>query len=245
MRFINVNSIDKRAGGSNSNCEIPLYPAVRNAKQIKLLSFSLPNTITNVVSDLNDRVVWKRGATSYSIQVPQGCYGADQLASITQTGMGSADGGASYTCLYSSTTLKMTITCSAAITLTWLTSTYSSTSIWKELGFNLADTASATSHLSPNYVSLERPIAAFASINGWIGDVQSSNVNLQNITFCIPITSARGEFTYYTCAQDFEQTIRFSCPTSITTLKFLFTDLKNNVLDFGGSDWNMLLQVEE
>ena len=48
MRFINVNSIDKRAGGSNSNCEIPLYPAVRNAKQIKLLSFSLPNTIANV-----------------------------------------------------------------------------------------------------------------------------------------------------------------------------------------------------
>lgn len=85
MKYITINSSDRVAASSVSNAEYQLHRPIENAKKIKLLHFSLPNTIYNITSS-NNQLTFDDGNVQ-TLTIPPGAYNITELLNEIQTGL--------------------------------------------------------------------------------------------------------------------------------------------------------------
>src|SRR5690242_5928230 len=92
MVFLFINSADRLSSStSTTNAVFNLQTPIPNIKSVKLLSFTFEDFIPNIVTGVNDKVVWNRTATDFSHTVPQEQWTISNLLSNIQTGMNAAD----------------------------------------------------------------------------------------------------------------------------------------------------------
>lgn len=143
---IHINSANR---GSNytsaSNFTIPLKETIRNIRRVTVQNLSIPYSFYLVTAN-NYALQWISGVTTYNAVIPVGNYSnAAALAAAIQTAMNAAHAN-SYVVTVSSTSLKMTITGTAAFQMQVTSS--------KRLTGYTATTASATTQAAPSVVDV-------------------------------------------------------------------------------------------
>lgn len=103
------------------------------------------------------------GGGVHSVSIPAGAYSVTSLCAVLAALMDAEDGTETYQLSYSMTTMKITITCTAAFSLTCTATT---SAMWYVIGFNTsANTSSAASHTADNVLRLDFPPYLMVSIN--------------------------------------------------------------------------------
>ncbi len=208
---------------------------------VEFLSFTMPNTIYNIRTGVNDRVVFRRSATDYSYVIPPGMYDIVTLATLIGPGMIVADAN-NYAATYSSTTGKLTITGTGAFVLNWSTNANAATGAWKELGFTQADTSSATSQTGTNVVSLERPLSVYVDMvevpTRLTNIPTTSTVNRYH--FVVNMNQASGNVVFATAQSQYEQKIDFGAKVYFPkqfTIRLKLAD--GSTVNANGADWEL------
>jgi len=240
--LILIDSKDRTSNSnSSSNFKIQLSNFV-DGTTISLKQFLIPNSIFNIVTGVNDRIVWNRSSTNYSYQIAAGKYTITNLLSTIQSGMNTTDAN-SYTLSYSSTTFKTTIAGSAAFILNWSSNPNASTSIWRELGFINNDTSSATSHTGTNVVQLHHPLTFIIQIQ----ELGYSGITNRGVpfTFLCIMNSGNGEVQELSENNYFNQTVHLLDHTihlNSLTIELKYPD--GSSLSLNGADWIMILEIK-
>lgn len=239
-KYLAIRSIDRIVGTSSTSFQIQLKEAMPNIRIIRLLSFIAPNTLFKIRTGINNQFVWNRNSTNYNYAIPPASYTIYTLLNIIQTAMNTQDSGNNYTLSYDTDNMMATIQGTSAFVLNWFSSPYGATSCYRELGFPQVDTVSATSQTSSNCISLERPTRLYITIRELMQSGINSNMNF--FTFMIPITVASGNLIIYQ-NEYFPQTIQLVSPINLTTLTFTVSIENNELANFNGGEWELLLEL--
>jgi len=113
MEVLRLSS-DKRARGTN---DAPVWTLTRplTIRGALVTGATIPNTMYTVVAGVSDTIPTSAGIAT----IPAGVYTLSNLAAAAQTALQAVDG--TFTCTYSTLTLKYTIARPAAFSLTWTT----------------------------------------------------------------------------------------------------------------------------
>lgn len=222
---------------SSSDFKINLNRPI-SGETVRLKEILIPNVIYNIRAGINDRVVFRRSSTNYSVQITPGKWSVTTLLNMIQTGMNSADAN-TYVCSYDATTMKVTIGGASAFILNW---TISSSSMYRELGFTNTDTTSGTSQTSVGIVQLYRPQKFIIRIEemGYSGVTDAGVPYSFNGTLNV----AAGDIQDFTEASWFDQkvkTVLNAMPNQLT-IKLQYIDGQN--LDLNNGDWILVLEFE-
>jgi hypothetical protein len=152
VRHLLIQSVDRMSGTTDDY--VVKIPPLMGIRQVSLLSASIPNTLYNITAT-NNTIYWTQGGT-LSATIPVGAYSVTDLCLVLVTAMDSANGVETYQVSYSPTTMKISIICT---TTTVLTCTFTTNSMWYEIGFDTTvDTSSATLHIADNVLRLDFPL---------------------------------------------------------------------------------------
>lgn len=248
--ILRVSSADYNSGTSASkySADFSITQDIHDITGIELLNFHVPNTLYNIRSGVNDRIVFDSVGTDYYAEVPAGNYTIDELLTALQTQLTSGGNSTDLTwvCSYDDSTMKVTISAASSFTLNWSTNANSTALIGKELGYDeSSDSSSATSHTGTNVVNLIRLTEFIIEIRGF------ENLRFQNLgsdilptgTFYIELEEERGVLTSISSdKKSYGHHCTFSNPRSLSQLHVTLRDPSDNsVLDFNGADWSMSL----
>jgi len=185
MWHLNVESAcrDTQVWPSTAEWRIDLSTPLRNVTSVALRSVGL-HASEYTVDVWNQWVDIKLGGVVYEVAAPLGMVSSGTaLATTLQTSIVATHPAlAAFTVVYNSTTdtLTLTETTSAPFTLLWATGPHATTSLWKTMGYTLADTTSTAGgvSVSPGRIDLHGVLAidVFAdelenSVNGPMGRV--------------------------------------------------------------------------
>jgi hypothetical protein len=218
--------------------------SLQRVKRIKLIQFSVANTIYNVVSGVNNYVCWNRGGTSYTYQIPSGQYSIANLLTTIQTGMNNADSN-SYALTYSSTTFLVTATGTSAFYFNWLSSGSSAFGCYEQLGFTKVDTSSATSITGTNVVDLTSPQFVFVDINEIPGNIGSTSslIMSNKFNFVVPLYESNGNLVYVK-QEEIALEQRLSVPINLSNLTVQIKDKNGTIVNTNGSNWTMIWELD-
>ena len=83
-----ISSKDRNASSNSSSDFFVYLPVpVSNIKSIELSELSLPNTIYNIRTGINDSICWDYLSVSYNFTIPPGLYSISSLLSTIQTSL--------------------------------------------------------------------------------------------------------------------------------------------------------------
>jgi|SRR5579885_75937 len=235
-----IKSSDRTTGNSNQ-FQIDLLVPIQGVKKVSLAQATIPNTIYNIQTNVNDRFNFFRGS-SFSYQIPAGAYTINNLLSTIQTGINGLDAN-SYSLTYNTTTMKVTITGTGAFSLNWASNANASTGCYSVLGWTKADTSSSTSITAPNVPALQNPTNILMIISE-LGTDKYTTTNANKYTFIVPNTVDSGEIIEYFPNDENYQVIAFGTPMNFTKFTVSLFDDTNSLINLNGSEWNMSLQFE-
>lgn len=230
-----------------------------------------PGTWYNITSKNNSFTLVEAdntyaGAVNISITIPEGNYGVSDFISTLTSAMtaGSLAQGTyinTYTGSYNSSTGKLTISIGASAVKTF-TYTFSDNGFNQFMGFNstyanlsvpfpaqLTPPQNLNSYQSPNPVYF-RPLSLYVRVNVLRSDssydIETNNNN--NILKIVPIFSnglsniiSQNGFSYESLES---QRIEITNNLFNGFIQISLTDEYNNLYDFNGYEWDMLLQVQ-
>lgn len=131
------------------------FPASRLKDQLRSKSWRSAIGWT-IVAGVNDKIDLNRGGVKVAT-IAAGTYATGALlAAAIVTALEAADATPVWACAYSGSTFKFTVSSDLAFTLLWSTGANTLTAAHKDLGFAIADTASATSHVGASAVYQSR-----------------------------------------------------------------------------------------
>ena len=126
----------------------------------------------------------------------------------------------------------------------WSSHEYASCGMWKFLGWNQEDyTIDPNQFLESDYAAmLSSPLSVLLRIPEF--GAAASCGNLQ-YTSDIPLNVNSGSLAYITSSTDYPQHLDFrDARRSFQELQFIIIDHENNIVNFNGVDWELLLEVE-
>jgi hypothetical protein len=177
------------------------------SKSMRLIYASLPNTVYNVISGVNNMLDFAIDGGTYSVALPPGDYDVDslsgQLAALMNTQYNNM-----FTVTYNSTTNLFRIGGrSMPVTLLFASGRNASISLASVLGYGPND-VSGMSITATNMPSLIEPQMMYLSIV----NVPGANVTTTNFQsqFTIPLASGgKGSYCIYNEASNYKQSIYF------------------------------------
>jgi hypothetical protein len=176
VRHLLIQSVHQMLG-TTDNYMVKI-PPLMGIRQVSLLSASIPNTLYNIIMT-NNTIYWTRGG-ALSATIPVGAYSVTDLCLVLVTTMDSANGVKTYQVSYSLTIMKISIICT---TMTVLTYTSTTNSMWYKIGFDtILDTNLVTSHTADNILHLDFPLFVLISIS----EISSTEVTT-TANFCANI----------------------------------------------------------
>ncbi len=208
--YINSSAAFRDPSGTNEDFTITTttFRLASVPKRVKLINACIPYTWNNITDFNNTFTLIEPGVpASYIITVPDGHYDGFTLASILQTAIMAATPTLTYTVVFSSTTLKYTISATGTFQLDFTTSN----SIAVQLGFNVdtitspdtSTTSTDVAQLIPDYQIFICSDLVTGSDNGvmvWTPDPPSSSEVLASV----PIAGCFGGIiTYVTNGEPF------------------------------------------
>ena len=257
MSYDNVYSIslDSSQGelltSNNSNVRFTLHKAISiNDKQasIALKAGIIPRSfyVVNGTNDAFDIII---GATTYHINLPHGNYTAKNMSTYIASYINTAVGGTpSFTCSYSKTTNKYTLT-ALNTSSTISVDTVVSYSAYKLLGISKTShlfTASGSNMVftSDNCVNVMQINTAHIRIGNMIfSDVYDSTGHASNVLHSVYFST---NFNAWEMINEnfIDWKSIASIGTSLTYLDISIQDEDGNYIDFNGVDWQMTLLLK-
>jgi hypothetical protein len=237
--YDSLNSTDTPA-----NCTLKLNTALQNVKKIKLSQFTIPNTIYNVRTGINDQVCWNRLATNYNFQIPKGQYTILTLLSTIQTGMNGIDAN-TYVCTYNTNNFLVTISGASTFFLNWNSNPQAATGCYKQLGFAKTDLVTATSQTAVYAPDLSYPefiFVSIAEIPNFLTTTSSLSTS-NRFSFCIPLLDS-GSSLLFISPETMENTVEFASPISLYNISVNLKDKDGNFVDTIGAHWHQTWELE-
>jgi hypothetical protein len=230
-----INSKNKTRG-DNNNFYISFDEPIMNVHEIKLLHVNIPVTWYNI-NQYNNVINFNEGGPDLQASLPQGNYTVADLQTQIKTSM-EAVGALTYTVTYSNVTMKLTITGSGVYSLNF---NNNSSEIWQMLGYDNINYPSLLSQVAPNVIDLTpiKQILIMIPELGLIG--RSSNTN-NEYTFIVPVNVNRSEVINYNDNINFNQH-KLGYERDIINLHVMLKDQNNRLIEFNGSNINLLIQI--
>lgn len=235
---IEVNSADRTADSvSSTNFKVILPHSYSSVNKVTLRSVKIPNVFYNISAALgNNTVNWQRGASSYSITLPDGNYSTTTLATQLATMMNAVDSN-SYQVFFSTVSYTTTITGTAAFILRF--SLPGAAGIAKILGFRTIDTGSATAQTGTKAWNLALPYTFYINITQLSFTAESTSK--YQYTFLLPSNANGGDLISFD-----EGIYKNSISVNVANLSFLNVELRttnNAYADLLGLDWTFIMRV--
>jgi hypothetical protein len=216
-----------------------------NCRSIELLYFQAYNVSYTIQQGINDTVTFTENSVSKSCTVTPGQYTASTLATELASDLTTASGGYNtYTCVYSTSTRKLTFAATNAFTLTF---TSSSKTPWRECGFTdssgtqsvNSSTGTACTSLYP--VNLSSPLYWIVQIPQ-LGYVNTDSSDIQ-YSYIIPITVDQNAVIEYNHKQLWTQIIPIDSSKTPLLKDFdvIIADASNQVQTLN-SEWTLVLK---
>jgi hypothetical protein len=259
VKYLVIDSRD-RVSGTSTNFQVKLNPAIFGVKSIKLVNVVMPNSIYNFTNSNNYLYIAETGAGggTVGILITPGCYTATQVATIIGQQLTSHSLlGYTYTCTYSTNTLKFTITSTGNFQMLMTSNNnYASKPAGQILGFNL-DTSPALSQTGDTIPQLYQPTHIFIDIAEFPVITRSTNYFLYG-TFFVNLTTNSGSIENWSLFErnyevDFygtsraisELNIRLKIRNTLNqSVENLFIGGNDSVEpDLNGGDWTMVLEL--
>lgn len=236
-RFLLIDSRDRLDGSpSSTQFKIILPNAIHSIKRIKMLACNIPNTTYNIRST-NNLLQFQHGATVYNAIIPVGSYTQYTFPQAIADAMNATDSNG-YTCTYSFTTFKLTISGTASFSLLMANST-----IWYEMGFTQSNSSTSTSITAPNILQLGLPLSVYVEVPELSMGMTSSRVN-DKCTWVIPISVNSGTIQYFADNSNYEQVYTYREGRTINELNVRVRWRNGEPLDLNGADWQFHLLLE-
>jgi hypothetical protein len=229
-----VDSKD-RIAGTASNYTVMLNPPVMFCKKAHLKWVSMPNTIYNICSAVNNYLSFTDDTGLHTLTIPPANYDITSLCSTLQSMM-TVLGSQAYLVTYDSSTFKVVFSAIAAFSIQFGTTGSCAT----VLGFNTEDTVSATTLTGQNAVAFELEFV-YIRVHEFSPTINSTSKNCY--TYVIPITENGGEVIVYTDSAVFSQSA--ACSDTVNKLTISLYLRNNEIVDLNGVEWQMLLELEE
>lgn len=253
-----IDSYD-RIEGTSTAFRINLNQVKENIESIQLVSAVIPNTSYNVynytingITYQNNLIPFRELATDAVATITPGNYDITSLIAAIGTAMSAASPTLqAYTCTYSSSTFKLTVTTAGPnpfifrFAATFGGINYTNINLSYVMGFNNTNTGvAALSLVSNNVVNL-------SGIPYYV----IKNNNLQNNVFTTEATSGMfyipnnvngNNVAYYLCGTEKDGNIMRFNPgsyTTITQLNISLMDTYERIVDLNNADWQMCLKI--
>jgi hypothetical protein len=256
MTHLQIMSRDRLTATGQSTTSanfVALIPeAVAGKKSIELISLSLPLSMYNIRSGVNNKMDINDG-TKVTATITPGNYDSGRLCTEILTQLNTVSSGF-LTVSVSATTGLTTITRSSGFTLLVSSGANASTSIYGILGFYGADTASATSQTSTGVMNLSAPTDIFISVLefGAPGVCTGPNVakttyaqdgGTPGFTFTVPVNISLGgvlnwnNLSYFTQKNKLAGAMRFTR----VTVRLFYAGGEN--VDLLNAEWSMTVKI--
>lgn len=239
-QYLLINSADRIAASeSSSNFIIDLQKDYNRINSIELFNAVIPNAVYTV-NDTNNKVYFRRSAVDYTATLGNGNYTANTLTTIVSNAMLLADVAGTYSCSFSSSVSKFSISNSAAFQLTFASNTTNSAA--SLLGFNAADSSSNTIQVGDNVPVLSTPFYFMIKFE----DIDANNYdsNLTSYNFAIPAGANYGEIIRYD--PPVKQCLEFATPINMRRflrIRLIRTNTSN--LAINGGNFAMQLKITQ
>lgn len=230
-----------RTTGSSSSFSIQLPTTYTKIKEVSLLSTFIPNVIYNITS-ANNVIPVIISATTYNATLTPGKYSAGLLAIEMQSKINTAvtSTGATFTISISDSSFLCTISSATTFTIDFS----STTSPWRELGFDNAVTASGTSCTGTNVVQLNLPSVLFLNVTEWAhNDTYTTGTFSYSPSFIIPLAANPGDVSTYNALTDFYQKITLPGFATFSSLRIRLTDNNGAGVDLNGAEFSFVVSL--
>lgn len=233
-----VRSVDRKHGSADSFfIEIPSF---HGPVAVALLSASIPNTLYNIRPGF-DTIYWTRAATPYSLTIPAGGWGVDELIVGLELLINGVDAGGVYKVIYTIPTMKLTITSTDATFS--LTTSNRTNSAWDALGWqSTTNTAAGIAQVADSVIRLDYPSHLLVDIGLPGAEVVTTTWHRGN--FIVPMTKISQYVEVYNRATSFSQLQCYSLGAGVSTLQIRLLRPDGTRVDLNGGEWTMLLGLE-
>lgn len=245
-RYLLINSA-QRVSGTSSSFKIPLDKPLSNIRKVELVSASFYNTIYNIRTGINDKVVFNDG-TQYTATIAAGNYVITDLIVALQTALNATASALVFTVTYSDITLKVTIAAGSAFTILF----GSSGVMYRELGFTAATTGSATSQTGTNVVNLSLPHYLFINVLEFGEDYITCGGGSDCPTFVVMINSGRDDLIDFSEQTHHKNVLHIGHNLKNITRLTIRLSMANTArdtpaepVDLNGSEFAMILRLIE
>ena len=195
---------------------------------ISVVNCIIPYSFYNINLS-NNILIYIVNGVSYTVNITIGNYNAIQLALYFQSNM------AGFNCIYNSITNKYTFSSTANFSFSPISSCL------KILGFVYTDSVN-NSLTSFNCVNLQSVQCLHIQSNFLTGNINSSNIYLQNTLATIPVNSQPNSNIVYENNGSVFTTNLYSNILSEISIKIV--DQDNNIIDTNGLHWSITLQMD-
>lgn len=244
MEYLIINS-ENRQWGPITDTTYNFHNLVENTKRIKLLSFTMMNTIFNI-TDKNNQIYhgWAPVGPGVGIYltttIPPGCYSIDLLVDTLETYLNNGTpSGFTFTVSYDEATFKILIQGSDLFELLW---TNSDSTMNEVLGYEKVDLTGATVYWGTKMFNLNLLDNIYVHIYDF-GVNYNSTQSLNLCTFVIPVEVNSGEMINYKCEQMFPQSISLDNKT-LKNIKITLKDKSGQIIDSNGTNYSMILKAK-
>jgi hypothetical protein len=186
---------------------------------------------------LNNTIYWTWGG-ALSATIPTGAYSVTDLCLVLATAMDAADGAETYQVSYSPATMKLSIICTAAFSLTCTSTTLA---MWYELGFDTAtNTASATSHIEDNVLWLDFNPYVLISISSSAEAMTTANFRAN---FCMSMSHNSQYIEVFNKNSNFVNQQLYTLGAGLNTIQVCLQRPDGASAGLNGGNWSMLLNI--
>lgn len=240
-QLISISSRD-RSNGTVSRYDIKFTNPICNIGLIKSMQVSIPYTWYTVMSGINDKIyITVAGPTTYTATITEGSYTITSLIAEVETVINAAyTPDNSFSVSVSSLTNKITIShTGTSFILSFGTNTTASARIL--LGWNAADTASATSQVAPNIYSLIHNNNLLVK-SSRLSQYQGRTGNKVGTTILVvPVTGTFGSyFNFKSNGDDYDLLFSSKDGASFSDLDFgLYFEDGTTQVPLNGLDWRI------
>lgn len=203
-----------------------------------LLNAQIPFSFYNI--NVNNQVLYYSvNGTYYTMTITEGNYNSTTFITAFQTGFSSGGHGKTLTISISKLTGRLTFTLSTTYTLIFY---YSTTTMFKVLGFNTSTDYSFTSSLEATYPCNLLGVKKIKIISSALANSSFDSSSLGNTNLLQTITVNDALFGVVTYQNQFDSYGRLKNQI-INNIDLELRDEDNNLIDFNGIDWGICLQL--
>jgi len=248
--YVIVNSKFKNSVSKSTSDFVFSLGETLEVEDIAIKSVSIANVEYNV-KDKHNQLIVNNGVTDYVIVIPIGQYSITQLLSVIATELTTAYGGTN--------TLTLDPITQKVIVSTTTPIRFRTDNFWSPVSFLIGVPVIAdvppTLNYFPSSVSSTINISGFPNLQGannyhivsntlgqGVGSLLKNN-DKRPIIITIPVTADFGEIINYEVNEINLNKRHFARPVNIQTIDIKIIDDDNEIVDLGGTDVEIVLQV--